>query len=539
MHLKSKKQTLGKLLSFFIAFAMITYAGITGVSGHAAAHAPAPANASGDHTLLAQGPHVITASAGEHGMITPEGQVSVPDGENQLFVFVADSDFKVGTVYVDGVATPAEDDMYQFIDVTNSHTIHVTFVARLQPSEQPSYGYTSTPNYSPSPTPSPSYYPAHSPSYAPSPSDYPTHSPSYAPSPSYYPAHSLSYTPTYSPEPSPTQQPQLEPPAANVQSGEIAKNTLVTLTSIEGARIYYTLNEAEPTVNDNEYTRPILVNKDMTIKAIAVKQGMANSEVATFTYTVRPVEITQRDISGLRYFTSYMDGRIKPDYPLTRYELLVMLNKIYEIEPVGTNRIFDDVAEDNTFRHLVDLFAGTEIIVGYPDGTFRGSNGITRAEYIKVMTMITGTHPITVPGETAPDITDHWAKSYIDAFMQAGYIIGYEDDTIRPDQEVTRAEAVVSINRILGIEPVTELARYEDLPADHWAFGHIMAVVRDPLTDDGQTHPSPAPEESPAAVAAAPKPTATPAAPAKTPAPTARPRVAVSAMPIAPTMQTP
>ena len=62
--------------------------------------------------------------------------------------------------------------------------------------------------------------------------------------------------------------------------------TVTISTDTEDADIYYTTNGSEPTTSSKKYSEPITVDKTMTIKAIAVKDGMANSAVASVTYTI-------------------------------------------------------------------------------------------------------------------------------------------------------------------------------------------------------------------------------------------------------------
>ena len=87
-----------------------------------------------------------------------------------------------------------------------------------------------------------------------------------------------------------TAQPSVETvsaPSASIASGSVAKGTAITLsTATSGATIYYTTNGTTPTASSTKYIGAITINANMTIKAIAVKSGMTNSSVATFTYTV-------------------------------------------------------------------------------------------------------------------------------------------------------------------------------------------------------------------------------------------------------------
>ena len=74
-------------------------------------------------------PHVITATAGENGAITPEGFVLVDGGNNQTFNFTSDYCYHIETVLVDNVNHPnaVASGTYTFENVTENHTIEVTF----------------------------------------------------------------------------------------------------------------------------------------------------------------------------------------------------------------------------------------------------------------------------------------------------------------------------------------------------------------------------------------------------------------------------
>ncbi|HZG78601.1 MAG TPA: chitobiase/beta-hexosaminidase C-terminal domain-containing protein, partial [Paenibacillus sp.] len=86
-----------------------------------------------------------------------------------------------------------------------------------------------------------------------------------------------------------TLQGQVAAPTADPASGTIvAANSTVTLsTATADAKIYYTTNGEDPTEASKEYTGPITITEGVTIKAIAVKDGMEDSEVASFTYTLQ------------------------------------------------------------------------------------------------------------------------------------------------------------------------------------------------------------------------------------------------------------
>ena len=79
---------------------------------------------------------------------------------------------------------------------------------------------------------------------------------------------------------------QVETPTFNPAAGEVASGTEVTIsTATDGATIYYTTDGSTPTTSSNQGTS-VIITSATTIKAIAVKEGMANSEVATAQYTI-------------------------------------------------------------------------------------------------------------------------------------------------------------------------------------------------------------------------------------------------------------
>lgn len=87
--------------------------------------------------------------------------------------------------------------------------------------------------------------------------------------------------------PTPTKE-TVATPVFSVASGEVENGIQVIIScNTEGARIYYTTDNSEPTTSSTEYTAPISVTKAVSIKAIAVKDGMNDSDVASVDYTIK------------------------------------------------------------------------------------------------------------------------------------------------------------------------------------------------------------------------------------------------------------
>ena len=82
-------------------------------------------------------------------------------------------------------------------------------------------------------------------------------------------------------------------PTASVSSGAVTVGTSVSLiNATQGATIYYTTDGNAPSpTNGTIYSSPITISNAMTIKAIAVKSGMTNSEVMSVSYTIAQVQV--------------------------------------------------------------------------------------------------------------------------------------------------------------------------------------------------------------------------------------------------------
>lgn len=86
-------------------------------------------------------------------------------------------------------------------------------------------------------------------------------------------------------------------PTFNIAGGSYAGEQSVTIScTTQGATIYYTTNGSDPTASSTQYNGAITVDETMTIKAIAIKSGMANSTVAYATYSIVPLLTTMDEI---------------------------------------------------------------------------------------------------------------------------------------------------------------------------------------------------------------------------------------------------
>ncbi|MGG1634299.1 Ig-like domain-containing protein [Paenibacillus sp. NRS-1760] len=116
-----------------------------------------------------------------------------------------------------------------------------------------------------------------------------------------------------------------------------------------------------------------------------------------------------------------------------------------------------DVEFKDTKSHwagaTVHIFVKLGIVNGYEDGSFHPNASITRAEFA---TIIAKVFDLSATGDKnkLSDVSDHWASASIAALIESGIISGYEDGTFKPNKEISRAEIISIISKIIDLKAV-------------------------------------------------------------------------------------
>ncbi len=174
-----------------------------------------------------------------------------------------------------------------------------------------------------------------------------------------------------------------------------------------------------------------------------------------------------------------------------------------EITNAGNNFTYNAPANSLSIIRLDGEFKHEPYIVGYGDGTFRPDNtithheanimlagvtgksvsnksniAITRAEFAQAMCKYMNIAPSNNDAGFTDVIVDYSAIICINALCEKGIISGYGDGTFRPDNTITRAEAVTMINKALGRIESHELSNpFTDVSPSHWAYEEILEAA--------------------------------------------------------------
>ncbi|WP_052759460.1 cadherin-like beta sandwich domain-containing protein [Paenibacillus sp. DMB20] len=220
----------------------------------------------------------------------------------------------------------------------------------------------------------------------------------------------------------------------------------------------------------------------------AGKQGAVQFTVPKFgTFAVlrwegqNPVELPDLGSGGQpsheAYIFGFGDDTFGPSQSLTRSQLASMLARLMGYDGKGAVRSgFADVDDAYWAAGEIEFVSRQGFMIGDGSEKFRPDEEVTRAQMAMIASRYKQLDADQANGGAFSDVADeHWAAGSIAASKQAGLISGYPDGTFRPGNRMTRAEAVVLLNKMFNRLPLSGVSQpsWTDVPASHWAYGDI------------------------------------------------------------------
>lgn len=226
------------------------------------------------------------------------------------------------------------------------------------------------------------------------------------------------------------------------------------------------------------FTGDTVVYEDMTVYAIYKKDRRYDDESET---TDEEPMLNIND--HYQYMVGYKDATFRPNNNMTREEVAVMFSRLMVRRPIKGhiyNHNFKDLSNTRWSATAISYMNELGLIKGYPDGNFKPEKSITRAEFAAMATRFANLFGGGLQGFVDVPYT-HWANDVIAKAASAGWVSGYPDGTFKPENKITRAEVVSITNRMLTrradkdfiTKHRSAILWFTDTPT-HWAFYDIV-----------------------------------------------------------------
>ena len=212
------------------------------------------------------------------------------------------------------------------------------------------------------------------------------------------------------------------------------------------------------------------VPSDAVIKNAKGEDVTKNYAIKYVNGTLTMLEVLNKE-DHFNYIIGTPEGLSLPTANVTRAEVATIFFRLMtddaraKFDSLDNN--FSDVAKGKWYNRAISTLANAGIIKGDPAGTYRPDDPITRAEMAAIIARF---GDFKEGGKTFSDISGHWAQKYIELAASNGWINGNPDGTFKPNNNITRAETVAMINRVLDRQtkdvsdllPVSQMTNWSD-----------------------------------------------------------------------------
>ncbi|ONI47972.1 hypothetical protein AN643_03660 [Candidatus Epulonipiscioides saccharophilum] len=156
--------------------------------------------------------------------------------------------------------------------------------------------------------------------------------------------------------------------------------------------------------------------------------------------------------TDLGIISGYSTQAFKPDQYMTRGELAVLIQKIFALNTQSSNHLYKDVLLTDTYSHAINAIAEEKIMNDYNNSTeFRPHQVVSREEAMYALFQAYSIKPVFSLNTFLDSHTiSSWAKESVNNLVLNGIVSGFPDGTIRPADPITRAEVLTLVSRLSG-----------------------------------------------------------------------------------------
>lgn len=188
------------------------------------------------------------------------------------------------------------------------------------------------------------------------------------------------------------------------------------------------------------------------------KEGVTYTVTITRYNEIRPeLEIGEDQMTP--YILGYPDGTVRPEDNITRAEISMIFFRLLteesrEFYRTSTNG-FSDCDADAWYNEAVSTMAAAGVLRGYTDGSFRPNGNVTRAEFVSVLTRLVAEGQGDLQSEYKGYFKDvamnDWFRPAVELAYELDWARG-DEGLFRPNDLMTRAEVMAMVNRVLLFE---------------------------------------------------------------------------------------
>lgn len=262
---------------------------------------------------------------------------------------------------------------------------------------------------------------------------------------------------------------------------ELVKNSIKTAVGtgkLKGDTITYTIGDvAGKTLGEVYFT--LIATDDDVCEEITNIQAVIFSDGDEEDTSTQRVLIYEEGGEGSfsSYVTGYPDGSFRADNDITREEVAAIMARAFKHTSTNGAKNFTDVKKNGWAYNYIMACSAKNIIKGYGDNTFRPYNSITRAELYamtyRAMDISEDEKCVFVPKKYKK--ATEWETQYV-AGLERLLMLKDMDDT-EPDDNASRADVVYLVNGVQFRNPSNKLkASYNDLSSRHWCAKNIVAA---------------------------------------------------------------
>ena len=231
--------------------------------------------------------------------------------------------------------------------------------------------------------------------------------------------------------------------------------------------------------------------------SVPITSGQSQSEPKEAVSEPARIEVIDDKIPDLNdedhfaYMQGYPNNTFRQDQGMTRAEAVVMFSRLLLVSmDMSENYRYDCYPDVDPVNPAVEWYANPVcymhlrgVLEDYSrDGKFRPNDPVTRAEFATLASHFDSL--VLIDTNDFSDVSNsHWAVKYINSAAAKGWINGYPNGTFRPENNISRAEVVTLVNRMLKREAdddylaanLISLPRvYSDIQTTHWAYLAVM-----------------------------------------------------------------